>query len=62
MGKAVPGGCVCSVLGCGVSFLKYGFSFPESDYAQVSELFVLCLAALSDFPPIQRAFGTEQCP
>lgn len=45
-----------------VSFLKYGFPFPESDYAPISELFVLCLAALSNFLPMQKAFGTEQCP
>lgn len=61
LGKAGPEGCVCCVPGWRVSFQKYGFPFPESDYAQISE-FVLCLAALSNFPPIQKAFGTEQCP
>lgn len=59
LGKAVPEGCVCCVPGCAVSLLKFGFPFPESDYAQISELFVLCLAALGNFPPIQKAFGTE---
>lgn len=61
-GKGCPEACVCCVPGWRVSFLKYGFPFPESHYAQISELFVLCLAAPSNFPPIQKAFDAEQCP
>lgn len=36
------------------------FFFPdtESDCAQINELFVLCLAALNNFPLTQKTFGS----